>query len=280
MRKANALLMALAFFMLFGAAVAALMLSFRAMENTDDVVNTLEVRGELREVLGLLQDAEIGQRGFLLTRDPQYLEPYNASRLQIGQRLSTLESIVDPNSEQAVRISQLRKAAERRLQETDATVALGREGLFEEALAIINQDRGKALMDEVREIVDTALAAERNRHTERAAKVIASRTWLSASLIGALAATLVLAVLSAQLTRRQFTSMEKRRDQLAALNQELETRVRDRTRELEIAREMAEALKPQGWRYWQPTMDDATPQTARCPDNNIGDGRKAPGHLD
>lgn len=47
-----------------------------------------------------------------------------------------------------------------------------------------------------------------------------------------------------------------------------------------VAREMAEALKPQGWRYWQPTMDDATPQTARCPDNNIGDGRKAPGHLD
>jgi two-component sensor histidine kinase len=241
MRKANAILMALAFFMLFAAGTAALMLSARARENTDDVVNTLEIRGELREVLSLLQDAEIGQRGFLLTRDSQYLQPYNSARLQIGRRLSALESLVDPNTEQAIRVDQLRAAAERRLQETDATVALGREGRFGEALTIVSRDRGKALMDEVREIVDSALAAEQSRHTERAAKAIASRTWLSASLIGALAAALVLAVLSAQLTRRQFTGMAKRRDQLAALNEELETRVRDRTRELEIAREMAEA---------------------------------------
>lgn len=241
MRKANAIVMALGFLMLFSAAIAALLLSGRARQSADDVVHTLEVRAELRQVLMLLQDAEIGQRGFLLTRDTQYLEPYNASRQQVSQRLSALESLVDPNSEQAVRIEQLRKAAMRRLEETDTTIALGREGKFGEALTIINRDRGKALMDEVREIVQAALAAEATRHTERDARAIASRAWLSASLIGALAATLVLAILSAQLTRRQFATMRNRRDQLAALNDELETRVRDRTRELEMAREMAEA---------------------------------------
>ncbi len=103
--------MALAFFMLFAAGTAALMLSVRARENTDDVVNTLEIRGELREVLSLLQDAEIGQRGFLLTRDSQYLQPYNSARLQIGRRLSALESLVDPNTEQAIRVD---RAARRR----------------------------------------------------------------------------------------------------------------------------------------------------------------------
>lgn len=241
MRRANAIVMALGFAMLLGAAVAALMLSERTRQNIDDVVNTLEVRAELRQVLLLLQDAEIGQRGFLLTRDSQYLEPYNASRLRVAQRLTSLERLVDPNSTQAVRVDQLRKAAMRRLEEADTTIALGREGAFDAALAIVEQNRGKDLMDEVREIVEAALASEVSRHGDREARAIASRAWLSASLIGALAAALVLAILSAQLTRRQFASMKNRRDQLLALNEELETRVRDRTRELEMAREMAEA---------------------------------------
>lgn len=241
MRKANAIVMALGFAMLLGAAVAALMLSERTRQNIDDVVNTLEVRAELRQVLLLLQDAEIGQRGFLLTRDSQYLEPYNASRLRVSQRLTSLERLVDPNSTQAVRVDQLRKAAMRRLEEADTTIALGREGAFDAALAIVEQNRGRDLMDEVREIVEAGLASEVARHGDREARAIASRAWLSASLIGALAAALVLAILSAQLTRRQFASMRNRRDQLLALNEELETRVRDRTRELEMAREMAEA---------------------------------------
>lgn len=241
MRKANAIVMALGFAMLLGAAVSALLLSDRTRQNIDDVVNTLEVRAEFRKVLLLLQDAEIGQRGFLLTQDTQYLEPYNASRLQITRRLSSLETLVDPNSQQAVRVDQLRKAAMRRLEEADTTIALGREGAFDAALAIVAENRGKDLMDEVREIVEAGLAAEYAKHGDRETRAIASRTWLSASLIGALAAALVLAILSAQLTRRQFASMRSRRDQLLALNEELEARVRDRTRELEMAREMAEA---------------------------------------
>lgn len=41
-----------------------------------------------------------------------------------------------------------------------------------------------------------------------------------------------------------------------------------------VAREMAEALKPQGWHYWQPTMDDATPQTAKLSKRVEGEGIK------
>lgn len=241
MRKANAWLMAVAFAMLFGAGIAALALSNIAATTSEEVVDTLEVRGELRAVMGLLRDAEIGQRGFLLTQDPQYLEPYNDARTQIGQRISRLEGLIPSDSEQAVRITQLRKAAGRRLEEVDETVALGQKGRFSEALAIVNQDRGKALMDEIRDIVDAALEAEREHLAERQSEAVASRTWLSASIIGALIATLLLAILSAQLTRRQFASVESRRHQLSLLNEELETRVRDRTRELEMAREMAEA---------------------------------------
>lgn len=241
MRRVNTWLMAVAFIMLFGAGMAALTLSNMAAETSEEVAETLEIREELRAVLGLLRDAEIGQRGFLLTRDPEYLEPYNSARARVKQRISRLESLVPSNSEQAVRIEQLRNGADRRLEEVDRTVQLGREGRFGEALAMVNRDRGKVLMDEIRDIVASALEAERERLEERQASALTTKAWLSASIIGALVVTVLLAILSAQLTRRRFASVENRRQQLALLNEELEARVRDRTRDLELAREMAEA---------------------------------------
>lgn len=241
MRKANAIVMALAFIMLFGAASAALTLSQRASANIDDAVEALRIRSELKEIMSLVQDAEIGQRGFLLTRDTQYLEPYNASRLLIDRRLAQLETLVEPGTDQAIRFEQLHSATRRRLQEADTTIALGREGRFSEALTIISRDQGKALMDEIRDIVQEARAAENARHEERVAKMLEARVLLSTSLIGALLAALVLAFLSIQLTRRQFATMTSSRNQLITLNEELEARVRERTQELEIARERAEA---------------------------------------
>lgn len=47
-----------------------------------------------------------------------------------------------------------------------------------------------------------------------------------------------------------------------------------------VAREMAEALKPRGWRYWQPSMDDATPQTAKLSKLVEGQGVKQIDFLD
>ncbi|HCX69075.1 MAG TPA: hypothetical protein DHK64_16535, partial [Rhodobiaceae bacterium] len=60
MRKTNAWLMAMAFAMLFAAGIAALALSNMTETNSEEVIDTLEIRTELRAVLNLLQDAEIG----------------------------------------------------------------------------------------------------------------------------------------------------------------------------------------------------------------------------
>jgi len=47
-----------------------------------------------------------------------------------------------------------------------------------------------------------------------------------------------------------------------------------------VAREMAAALKSKGWRYWQPTMDSATPQTAKLSKRIEGKGIKQIDFLD
>ena len=105
MRRTNAALMAVSFLLLFGAAVAALMLADRARTNTDAVARTIEVRSELLSVLNLLQGTETGQRGYLLTRETKYLEPYNQARFEIEQTLTSLEGRVADNPRQQDRKS-------------------------------------------------------------------------------------------------------------------------------------------------------------------------------
>ncbi len=50
------------------------------------VTHTYQVIDTLRSLLGHSADAETGQRGYLLTHKPAYLEPYNAARTAIRQR--------------------------------------------------------------------------------------------------------------------------------------------------------------------------------------------------
>lgn len=240
-RRLNAWLLALALLMLFGAAATALMLASRAQRDADAVVQTIEVRSEFLTVLSLLKDAETGQRGYLLTRNAAYLEPYSAARFNIEQRLASLEQRIAGDAGQLARVRALRDTVRQRVAILDGTITLGREGNFEAATSVVGNERGRALMDESRAIVDRALAAEQVRLAEREQRTIETHTWLSASLLGAIGAALVLAILSIQLTRRQFATMQRRRDQLARLNEELEGRVSERTRELELARELAEA---------------------------------------
>lgn len=241
MRRLNALLMALAFLLLFGAALAALMLAPLAQRHANAVVHTIEVRSELLSVLNLLQGTETGQRGYLLTHNPEYLEPYNAARFEVGRKLTALEERVADNPRQQARIRALQDVIAQRIAILDGTITLGRAGNFEAATGIVGNNRGKALMDEARAIVNRAIAAETVLLAEREEETIRVHTLLWISLIGALTAGVVLVVLSVRIMRRQLTTMKQRRDQLAQLNEELEARVTERTRELESARELAEA---------------------------------------
>ena len=45
------------------------------------------------ELLSSIQDAETGQRGYILTGNLMYLEPYNAVKLQVKNELARLRSL-------------------------------------------------------------------------------------------------------------------------------------------------------------------------------------------
>ena len=101
-------------------------------------------------VLDVLQDAETGQRGFLLTSRPNYLEPYTSATSRLAPALATLREAARGSKWLRPETDALAEVAEQKINELEQTVALAQSGDAAGALAIVKTDRGKLLMDEAR----------------------------------------------------------------------------------------------------------------------------------
>src|SRR6185503_15789340 len=78
-------------------------LNIRRLHQTDGSVrHTHDVISALSEVLATMLDAETGQRGFLITEDAQFLEPYTVAKPRVDQRLQDLEGLLVDNDTQLV----------------------------------------------------------------------------------------------------------------------------------------------------------------------------------
>ena len=64
----------------------------RTRASTDAVLSTREVRSSLVVLLSVIQDAETGQRGYLLTGEDRYLQPYEAALRQVEPSLNVFRS--------------------------------------------------------------------------------------------------------------------------------------------------------------------------------------------
>ncbi|SFJ66417.1 Signal transduction histidine kinase [Sphingomonas sp. NFR04] len=191
------LVVGLAFFLISGALayrnVLALGESDAAIRHSHTVLIALD------ELLSTVQDAETGQRGYLLTGGQGYLEPYTKATETLDGRLDHLQNLVSDNDVQQSNIVQLRRQVGAKLAELRETIDVRRKQGLAEALAIVETDRGKNNMDAIRAQL-AAMAREEGRlRQERlddmaAASQAAIASGLVSSLIGA-ALTLMIFVL-------------------------------------------------------------------------------------
>lgn len=117
---------------------------------SDRVRETEDSLRQMELILSTAKDAETGQRGYLITGDERYLNPYKNAQANLPRELA------DPRI-QALRQSSLRdvlanlqKALAEKLAEIQQTIDLQREGLTDAALTIVRNDSGKLLMDDIR----------------------------------------------------------------------------------------------------------------------------------
>jgi PAS domain S-box-containing protein len=155
-------------------------------------VTTALLRAE--RLLSTLKDAETGQRGYLITGDEAYLEPYYVALARLDTDLTNLEGDSLADRETAGQIERIRVLTLAKMAELRSTVALGQSGQPEAAWAIVRTDRGKALMDTIRsEVATTGAVAEAKIRAAQATNASTLR-WMEVVGIGVLASALLAGV--------------------------------------------------------------------------------------
>jgi CHASE3 domain sensor protein len=103
------------------------MLSYRShallQQNTSLVVHTYQVMDATRDLLLAAEDAETGQRGFVITGDDSFLTPYlQASQRTIPERLSAMETMLRDDPSQLGRVGVLRQLLKEKFEELSRTI--------------------------------------------------------------------------------------------------------------------------------------------------------------
>ncbi|MBO0144943.1 response regulator [Agrobacterium sp. Ap1] len=183
--------------------------------NNERVVHSHEVIVGLSDLLSLIQDAETGQRGFVLTNSERYLEPYNAAITAIPKRVETIGDMISDNASQQQRLAMLRSHVDAKLSELRESIDLRRTQGVDAALAVVNSDRGKAEMDAVRAQLTSMRQEEARLRAQRLAEMESAYTTAFASsiLAGLLGILLTLAIAALM---RQSTLSRRRQDWLQA----------------------------------------------------------------
>ena len=119
------------------------------MEEGNESYDVIEgLSGALTDVI----DAETGQRGFLLTGHPEYLQSYENATRRMPQDLARLEELVRNDPVQFERFLAFRVSVEAKLTELQQTLGAYHSSGQQAALSIVTTDRGRRLMDEIRRV--------------------------------------------------------------------------------------------------------------------------------
>jgi methyl-accepting chemotaxis protein len=164
----------------------------RLIENQSWVEHTHEVRSKLASLLSLTTDAESSARGFVITGEDSYLEPYNAAIAAIPATLQDLRKRTADNPDQQRRLTALAAPIEAKLDILSRNIDSRRTGGIDAAGRAVSSGAGKTQMDRIRALVVEADQDEANllRQRDEAARASADLTTmiiLWGGLLGTLA---------------------------------------------------------------------------------------------
>jgi PAS domain S-box-containing protein len=131
--------------------------SLRAVEEGDkSVARAYSVIQDFDRLISALKDEETGQRGYLLTGDERYLEPYEAALSQVQINLAGLKQMATGNAAHHQRLADIEALILEKEAVLKQTVELRRSQGLPAALEIVKTDHGKNLMDQIRNQVAEA----------------------------------------------------------------------------------------------------------------------------
>ncbi|MER9209056.1 MULTISPECIES: CHASE3 domain-containing protein [unclassified Mesorhizobium] len=227
-----------------GFAVLALIVGTRAVlvetqrANREAAREAVEYQELLSGLLAMAQEAETSQRGYLLTGEKSYLQPYRQAVDAIPGQLARIDGMTAPDDELVQQINHVKDALSQNQAELAETIALYDRGDAAKALELVRSGQGKAAMDQIRASMDTirriggAAIAARDAHTDRV------ENWLRIGSIAALLAIFLLGAYTVRLSRRRFRAVAIAQEELMRKNIELGNEIQTREKAESQIRQM------------------------------------------
>jgi PAS domain S-box-containing protein len=182
---------------------------------TAALVQSKDTALALEHSLSVLRDAETGQRGYLLTQSPEYLEPYQRALADLEQRFLELEQLYSGDNPAEDSLRALRTLAAAKTAELARTIELARGGSADAALALVADGEGKRSMDAIRSMIETMEGAE-DREIERQLRVESdARRAASRSVLALTGLAMVILAVLVYVTRRAGARIRESEQRLA-----------------------------------------------------------------
>ncbi|MDM9619138.1 CHASE3 domain-containing protein [Rhizobium sp. S96] len=230
--RSSLLMLAVGVMILLGIVGSSLWLVQANRSYSDETASLRRVRSSIVNLLTTVQDAETGQRGFLLSTDPAYLEPYNKALANLPERRKVLTENVSSLPGYAKQLDALNAAIDGKMTELTTTVALTKDGKLPEALAIVRDDAGRELMDKVRAILGDFLQQTDDRLRVLVEAQLSAANNLQWVTIGGAVAILLVLGGGILIIAQHVRDLSQATKEVEFLNVGLEARVNERTQDL------------------------------------------------
>jgi PAS domain S-box-containing protein len=182
--------------------------TFRVADAAAARKHSFEIRGLLSDTAARLTDAETGQRGFLLTGDDAYLEPYHAATKNVDRLLTELRNSTADNPNQQKRLPELEQLVDKKLAELQRTIDLRKQQGLAAANAVVLEGDGKHWMDQIRSLLADMQNEENRVRSLRTVEMSnalnkTSRTVIAGNLVSAFLLGVIFALLFRALSQRR-----------------------------------------------------------------------------
>lgn len=198
-------------------------------KNAVKLDNTLQIISVIKELRAQIYAAESGHKGYLITSESDYLEPYHTAQDQISQLLNQLDSVTSASPEQQNHIKQLNDLVAEKLWEMSQIILHVDQAESQRAIRIINTDKGlkrsreiMTLIAKMEEIESDYLEQIRFKADQQS--FLMASTLLITNLLG-----LVLTGIIFYITLLHHRKTETMKQALEEINQNLEQKVSERT---------------------------------------------------
>lgn len=203
-----------------------------------------DIRAATVDLLSEMQDAETGQRGYLLTGRDDYLLPYQEALRRVPGQLAALRAATRRSPELSREWAEIDRVVEDKLAELAETIGLARAGHRDAAMAIILSDRGKQDMDSIRGLATALAQLQRGVLIRQLGRSQAGTRLLVGVEVAAFAVLATVAGIALLAARRYVSVLRAARAglheanaRLVEANDRLDATVRERTSDLLAANE-------------------------------------------